>query len=434
MDIDKLIVEYPVMQNMIDGEEIFWLNERAGEKAELPFSIEEMRDAEARLARFAPYIQAAFPETAKTGGIIESPLTEINKMKAFFEERLGSPFPGRLFLKCDSHLAVSGSIKARGGIYEVLKLAEQIAIERGMLKETDDYAVLAEERFRNLFAEYSVAVGSTGNLGLSIGIISAKLGFKVTVHMSADARQWKKDLLRYKGVTVVEYQDDYQKAVAEGRREAEKDPTCHFVDDEGSCDLFLGYSVAAFRLAEQFKRQLITCDKENPVFVYIPCGVGGAPGGVAFGLKQLFGDNVHIFFAEPTHAPCMTLGMLTGLHDGISVGDIGLDGKTAADGLAVGRPSRLVGSVMETLLDGCFTIEDEKLYPFLTKLADTENLFIEPSACACFTGPERVLTAEGYLIKNGLKDKLKNATHILWATGGNMVPAEEMQAYYHMGK
>ena len=125
----------------------------------------------------------------------------------------------------------------------------------------------------------------------------------------------------------------------------------------------------------------------------------------------------------------MTLGMLTGLHDQIAVTDVGLDGKTAADGLAVSRPSRLVGSVMETLLDGCFTISDEDLYTFLAKLADTEDLFfIEPSACASFTGPGHVLSAEGYLIKNNLKDKLKNATHILWATGGNMVPEEEMKS------
>lgn len=434
MDIDKLLVKHPVIQNMVNCEEIFWLNEKAGNEAELPFSMEDINDAEKRLLRFAPYIRAAFPETEKTQGIIESPLLEINRMKKLFEEELGREIPGRLFLKCDSHLAVSGSIKARGGIYEVLKLAESIAMERGMLTENDDYAILLEDRFRKVFGEYSVAVGSTGNLGLSIGIISARLGFKVTVHMSADARRWKKDLLRQKGVMVIEYQDDYQKAVAEGRKEAEKDPMCHFVDDEGSADLFLGYSVAAKRLAEQFKRQMIVCDEENPVFVYLPCGVGGAPGGVAFGLKQLFGEHIHIFFAEPTHAPCMTLGMLTGLHDEISVKDIGLDGKTAADGLAVARPSRLVGSIMETLLDGCFTINDDRLYAYLAKLADSEELFIEPSACAAFTGPGHVLSAEGYLIKNDLKDKLKNATHILWATGGSMVPEEEMQAYYSMGK
>ena len=434
MDVDKLLVEYPMIQNMAECKEVFWLNENAGKTAEIPFDMEDIEDAEARLARFAPYLMAAFPETEAMQGIIESPLQEITKMKKLMEADLDVEIAGRLFLKCDSHLAVSGSIKARGGIYEVLKLAEKIAMERGMLSLEDDYAILAEERFRQVFREYSVAVGSTGNLGLSIGIISAKLGFKVTVHMSADARQWKKDLLRQKGVTVVEYPDDYQKAVAEGRREAANDPMCHFVDDEGSSDLFLGYSVAAKRIAEQFKRQLITCDEEHPVFVYIPCGVGGAPGGVAFGLKKMFGEHVHIFFAEPIHAPCMTLGLMTGLHDGIAVSDIGLDGKTAADGLAVGRASRLVGGIMETMLDGCFTIEDDKLYPFLAKLADSEDLFIEPSACASFTGPQHVLRAEGYLIKNGLKDKLKNASHILWATGGNMVPEEEMMAYYHMGK
>ena len=189
MDVKKLMTLHPQLSEMADYKEIWWTNPDSGAPRELPFGMDDIKDAEARLARFAPYIQKAFPETEVTGGIIESPLKEIPKMKEILADMCGS-FSGRLFLKCDSHLAVSGSIKARGGIYEVLKFAEKVAMEAGMLTLEDDYSVLTQPQYRDLFSRYSVAVGSTGNLGLSIGIISAKLGFKVTVHMSADARQW----------------------------------------------------------------------------------------------------------------------------------------------------------------------------------------------------------------------------------------------------
>ena len=248
--------------------------------------------------------------------------------------------------------------------------------------------------------------------------------------MSSDARQWKKDMLRSKGVCVVEYESDYSEAVKQGRLAAEKDSLCHFIDDENSRTLFLGYSVAALRLKNQLENLDITVDAKHPLMVYLPCGVGGGPGGVAFGLKQIFKDNVHCFFAEPTNACCMILGMSTGKHSDISIQDIGIECKTAADGLAVGRASGFVGRLMEPFISGCYTISDERMHGMLSKLVDTENIYLEPSALAGMYGPI-LLKSNPEFAEFG---NFENSTHIVWATGGGMVPQEELNKYYLAGK
>ncbi len=414
------------LQNL---QEVYWKNPNYEKDTTEYFNLEDIIDASNRLDRFAPFIETVFPETKLTKGIIESELAKIPNLLTILKEKEEFKTNAKLYLKCDNNLPISGSIKARGGIYEVLKLAETIALESGTLTLEDNYAKLTEKEFTNMFQKYAIAVGSTGNLGLSIGIMGAKIGFKTTVHMSNDAKQWKKDLLRERGVQVIEHEGDFSKAVNLGREAAEKDPTCHFVDDEGSRDLFLGYSVAALRLKEQLKEQHITVSKENPLFVYLPCGVGGSPGGVAFGLNTIFGANVKIIFVEPTHAPSMLLGLYTGLNDGISVNDIGIDGKTAADGLAVGRPSRLVGNVIDSILYAATTVKDERLFKYLTLLADSEAIFVEPSSAAgiaSFVDINKRMGEQEPFIRTG--------THIIWGTGGNMVPESEMASYYHLGK
>ena len=439
--IAELIKTHPLIQSLVKLEEVSWFNPAIapGSTAEgmtkVGLGPADIEDASARLTRFAAYIRKAFPETEASGGIIESVVRPIPKMQQALEERYGLKLKGKLWLKQDSHLPISGSIKARGGIYEVLKHAEDLAIEAGLLKYEDDYAKLFSDEFRQFFSQYSIAVGSTGNLGLSIGIMSAKLGFKVSVHMSADAREWKKNKLRQCGVNVVEYQTDYSVAVANGREQAKSDPTCFFIDDENSRTLFLGYSVAGGRLKAQFSELGVKVDAEHPLFVYLPCGVGGGPGGVAFGLKNAYGDNVHCFFAEPTHSPCMILGVYTGLHEKICVQDLGIDNLTAADGLAVGRPSGFVGHAMQGLIDGYYTLKDEEMYQLLSLLDQSEGIRLEPSALAGMPGISRVLSNEEYLSRMGFTpEQLENATHLVWATGGGMVPPEEMAKYLAKGQ
>lgn len=429
--VNQLYQQYPLLKEMASMKCVLWLNqfEKEHELVE-DFTFDKVLEAEQRLKRFSSYLKVAFPETENCDGIIESEIKDISSLRHWMQHIGDVNIQGKLLLKCDHALPISGSIKARGGIYEVLKFAEHLALEHQLIRFEDNYSIFHSESFRKFFNQYKIAVGSTGNLGLSIGMIGAKLGFQVTVHMSADAKEWKKQLLRHKGVEVIEYASDYSKAVEEGRKQAELDPKCHFIDDENSQDLFSGYAVAALRLQKQLKDANIIIDANHPLFVYLPCGVGGGPGGVAYGLKQLYGEHVHIFFGEPLQSPCMLIGMMTGLHDNISVVDIGLNNKTEADGLAVGRASKFVGKIMEPIISGCYTVDDTFLFESLRALNGIEQIFAEPSAHAGVYGPISLFKrGQQYLNRYQLLNQMEQATHLIWSTGGNMVPMDQRQQY-----
>lgn len=409
----------PVFKQLQRAEETFWRNPHythfAQAKCDTHLNLNDILEAEARLQRFAPYFQAAFPETIATHGIIESPLYHLEKMQNALA------CTGQLWLKADNELPISGSIKARGGIYEVLQFAEKLALENKIIKPNDNYALLNNTTAKALFSRYTVAVGSTGNLGMAIGIMAAKLGFQAAVHMSADAKTWKKQLLRSHGVQVFEYSGDYSLAVKQGREQIQAAPHGYFVDDEHSQHLFLGYAVAGLRLKRQFDALGIAINATQPLYVYLPCGVGGAPCGVAFGLKWAFGDDVHCVFAEPTQSPCMMLGVMTGLHDGICVQDIGLTNQTLADGLAVGRASGFAGRALQRAIHSFYTVEDKRLFEFLKQVYTLEHRRLEPSACAGFAGIALIQAAENV--------NLNNAIHLVWATGGHLMPDEIFADY-----
>lgn len=377
---------------------------RVPSPAEAALDPDMARDVDAaaeRLDRFAPWVVDQFgvggtsiSESSLGGlfapGIIESALEEVPETKSYLDELLGKDLPGQLWVKRDDALPISGSIKARGGIHEVFRLAEEL--EPGA----------------------TVAVASTGNLGLSVGTVGPKLGFATEVHMSADAKQWKKDMLRAGGATVVEHPGLFTETVAAARRAAESAGS-FFIDDENSTGLFAGYAVAGRRLKRQFDALGKTFTPEEPLIVYLPCGVGGGPGGVTFGLKMAFGDAVECHFVEPVSSPCVTLGVATGAGADASCADYGLSGRTVADGLAVQRPSPLAYELAVPLVSGFHTLDDVSILASVNLLERTTGIVVEPSAAAGLTIPWRV------------PDAPPSATHLVWLTGGALVPPQDRE-------
>lgn len=424
-----------VVSGTVSTEAVLWLNPGLGTvpKSTGGITISDIVAARDRLARCAGLLTRLFPELQESNGLIESALVPLPSLPGIPEAV--EPM-GHYWVKADHALPIAGSVKARGGVHEVLEHAETLARRHGLLK-TNDCSIMASPEARALFAQHEVAVGSTGNLGMSIGIMAAALGFRATVHMSAEAKAWKKARLRKNGVTVIEYEGDYGKAVATGREKAAQDPSSYFVDDEQSSSLFAGYAVAAFRLQDQLNAQGVVVDEEHPLFVYLPCGVGGAPAGITWGLKHLFGAAVHCFFVEPHASACFLVRMQHPDQPGISVYDVGLDNKTEADGLAVPTASELAIREMRHRISGIVTTTDDAMFADLHWLHEKHGMRIEPSAAAAFSAPRMVLQSavgRDYLQRTGVSSHMASAHHIVWTTGGSFAPDEEFSRFLDRGK
>ncbi|WP_166416483.1 D-serine ammonia-lyase [Cochlodiniinecator piscidefendens] len=416
------------------AQSLLWINPEqvCVSMADVPVHPNQVKEAEQNWRDLAPLLQRCFPELSDHSGAIASELIPVDALA----REMGYAH-GRHFVKGDHALPVAGSVKARGGIYEVFLYGLSLARDLDLISATDTPEALLNPNVKAAFKGYTVAVGSTGNLGLSVGIAARALGFRAVVHMSSDAKDWKVERLQRHGVEVVQHDADYGSAVAAARHQADADPTIYFVDDERSELLFFGYSAAAAELHDQLMKRNIMVDAEHPLFLYLPCGIGGAPGGVAYGIKQVFGDHAHCFFVEPAQSPCALVQLAAGLEKQVTVYDIGLTNKTEADGMAVAEVSWFIAQVMHPLLSGVYTVEDDDLFRWLALASRHADLQLEPSAAASLGGPSMIIdSTEGqqYLTDCDLHAHMPNATHVMWATGGSFVPEAEFQGFLSRGE
>lgn len=382
-------------------------------------TLADVAEARARFRRFAPVLRRLFPQSGWDGSVA-SPLLDYPA---------AADLP-RLLVKADHALPMTGSIKARGGVHELLCQVERIAAAEGIVLDGDDpYAALANDAARERLGRHSIVVASTGNLGFSIGLVARAFGLGAEIHMSHDAKAWKKERLRRLGARVVEHAADFTETVERARAAAAAQPNAYFVDDETSRELMLGYAAAAQELAEQLAGRGVETGPRRPLFVYLPCGVGGAPGGVTFGLKHLFGRDAVCVFVEPTASAAMFVALGQEHPVPRHVAEFGLDNRTIADGLAVPRASPLALAVVGRLVDAVVAVGDDALLHWVRRAWNEAGLRLEPAAAAGFAAVQPWLQA---LARDDgaapVHPHWRDATHVVWTTGGSLLPDEEFQA------
>lgn len=403
----------PLFARLRAGETAVWLNPATAELAVSQADLDEIAQAADRFARFEPLLKRLFPGEGWDGRIVSALST------------YGSP-PAplqSLWLKGDHALPMTGSIKARGGVHELLCYVEKIARDEALLAPGDPIEALLEPAAQAVLNLHSVAVASTGNLGFSIGLVARAMGLNAEIHMSIDAKEWKKARLRALDAKVIEHECHYTETVARARVASTGGQRVHFIDDEQSRDLFFGYAVAAGEIAAQLAAQGLTPTVARPLVVYLPCGVGGAPGGVLFGLKALFGPAVVGVFVEPTASACMLAALAQGEGRSISIYDIGLDNLTIADGLAVPRASRFVLEKVGPAIDAVVAVPDGHMLDWMRHAHLTNGLRLEPSAASGLAAIAPL--AEAAAKVPALAERLDQAVHVVWATGGSALPDAE---------
>lgn len=370
-----------------------------------PLDAAETAEARDRFERFAPALARLF-HTDGWDGRVRSDL-------------VAAPDDWGLWLKADHALPIAGSVKARGGVYEVLCHVEDLAEDAGVWSRGQSTLRLLAPEAKAALSRHRLAVASTGNLGFAVGLAARAFGLSTEVHMSREAKAWKKQRLRAIGAHVIEHAGDYGLAVVRAREAARADGA-YFVDDETSRRLFVGYSAAAAELAGQLRDRGIGIDAQRPLIVYLPCGVGGAPGGIAAGLKAIYGADARVVFVEPVGSACM-LGALARGGRPVSVYDLGLANDTLADGLAVASASPLVLEAIGRNIDAVAAVTDAAMLRWVARAWSEAGLRLEPSAAAALAAAELTRARAPDLAPKG-------AVQVAWLTGGSLLPDDEFEA------
>lgn len=241
-----------------------------------------------------------------------------------------------------------GSVKDRAALY-VVKDAE----ERGLLRPGG-----------------TVIEGTAGNTGIGLAHVCRSKGYRLVIYMPSNQSQGKIDLLRLLGAEVypvpaVAYENP-ENYNHQAKRHAER------LDNAVWTDQFDNIANRRAHIETTGPEMWYQTGGKIDAFT-CATGTGGTLAGVTRYLKEISGNRVKSFLADPPGSV---------LHSYISSGGklIERTGSSITEGIGQGRVTANLKPDID-LLDGSLHISDEKTIEMVYRCLDEEGLYLGASSC-----------------------------------------------------
>ncbi len=246
---------------------------------------------------------------------------------------------GDVFLKCEN-LQRAGSFKIRGAYTRMSALSE-------------------EERAGGVVA------ASAGNHAQGVALAASLLGISATVYMPTGAPIPKVAATRGYGAEIVFHGQTVDECLVRARAHAEEHGSV-LIHPFDHADVVAGQGTLGLEIVEQ-------CPQVRTVLVCT--GGGGLLAGVAAAIKAVRPD-VQVVGVQAESAAAYPPSLAAGHPVALT------EMATMADGIAVGRPGDVPFALVESLVDGIVTVEEEALSRALLFLLERAKLVVEPAGAA----------------------------------------------------
>jgi threonine dehydratase len=210
---------------------------------------------------------------------------------------------------------------------------------------------------------HEVVAGSAGNHAQALAYAARTRGISCTVYVPAGASVAKVGAIEAFGAHVLEGGDSVDSCIARAREYA-VEHAATFVHPFDDIEVLKGQAGVGLELCEQV---------DNLAKVIVPVGGGGLACGIAMAVRSLRPEVQIVGVQADACAPLADL--INGRQARAPIA-------TIADGIAIKRPGELTRPLIEQLLDGIVTVQDDEIAEAMMLLLERSKLLAEGAGAA----------------------------------------------------